>query len=897
MRSSTIVIGVMAAFLLPGVAPGASTIWLEAEQFRDLGGWTNDAQFIDQMGSPYLLAIGLTGPVKDAATQIRVPATGKYRLWARTRDWVPAHSPGRFQIALRGKPLGHVFGEGKAKGWVWEDGGVQDLAGGDLEVRLHDLTGHYGRCDAIVLTDDLDYRPPEERSALMAARLQCGGVSREMERQGPYDTIVVGGGLAGTMAAIASARLGAKTALLQDRPVLGGNTSTEILVEPQGDTTREPLDPGETGIIEEFRGPADQYSGRMLKLCKAEPKLDLFLNTHATGVTLTSPGKIGAVETLEVSTGRRRAFAGSTFIDCTGDGVVGVWAGAEYRHGREPRAAYRETRAPEHGDAGTMGGTLRYATEVRPAPAPFTAPTWAHKFSKCSDFAPERHPQLRFGGWQWVIEYGGVLNTYDDAEEIRDELLRIIWGMWDHAKNHCPKLTGEAKKFDLVWVSHVVGKRESRRLVGDYVMTEYDIHPSRLFEDRVSYGGWGVDLHPPKGFYDPGPPATFSHKFKFAVPFRSLYSKDVGNLMMAGRDISVSHAALGATRVMVTCGLQGQAVGTAAALCKVHQTTPKGLCQSRISELQQQLLKDGCYLIDLPNTDPSDLALGAKATASSFSPPAPISAPDGRKSHRLDCDRAVMFPVTRPEIRKLAVWLDSAIASPVPVTLTLRGAAELGDFRSTKDLGTAKATVPPRAKGWVEFSFGVSVKPGYYYAFLPKTAGLSWSLFDAAPPETSRAYRSGTAWTTMPDCYRFRLDPPSASETAIAEHQRERPPATMFAPANVVNGYARAVRGWPNSWRPEPGQNLPQWVELDFGRDVAFNCVHVSFQSRELRGDAFRLEVRRANEWQTVAEVSGNRQRRRVMRFPPISSAQLRLVIVEANREMGVCEIRVYNER
>jgi len=214
---------------------------------------------------------------------------------------------------------------------------------------------------------------------------------------------------------------------------------------------------------------------------------------------------------------------------------------------------------------------------VRPEPVPFTAPAWAHKFLKCSDFAPERHPQLRFGGWQWVIEYGGVLNTYDDAEEIRDELLRIIWGMWDHAKNHCPKLADEARNFELVWVSHVVGKRESRRLLGDYVMTEHDIQPSRLFEDRVSYGGWGVDLHPPKGFYDPGPPAAFSHKVKFSVPFRSLYCKDVDNLMMAGRDISVSHAALGATRVMVTCGLQGQAVGTAAALCKVHHTMPKGL--------------------------------------------------------------------------------------------------------------------------------------------------------------------------------------------------------------------------------------------------------------------------------------------------------------------------------
>ena len=679
--------------------------------------------------------------------------------------------------------------------------------------------------------------------------------------------------------------------------MLGGNTSTEILVEPQGDTTHEPLDPGESGIIEEFRGPADQYSQRMLKLCKAEPKLDLFLNTHATGVQRKGPGQIAAVETLEVTTGRRVEFMGSIFIDCTGDGVIGVWAGAEHRHGREPRAMYEETRAPEKADGGTMGGTLRYATEVGSEPVSFTAPAWAHKSLNCSDFNRERHPQLRFGGWQWVIEYGGVLNTYDDAEEIRDELLRIIWGMWDHAKNHCPKLADEAKNYKLVWVSHVVGKRESRRLVGDYVMTEHDISPSKLFEDRVSYGGWGVDLHPPKGFYDPGPPATFSHKVKFSVPFRSLYSKNIANLMMAGRDISVSHAALGATRVMVTCGLQGQAAGTAAALCKIHNTTPRGLYQSHIAELQQQLLKDGCYLIDLPNSDPKDLALGAKITSSSFSPPAPISAREGRKSHRLDCNRAVMFKVAQREIKKIALYLESASATPIEAKLTLRKAAELGNFNSTKDMATAKATVPPKSQGWVEFAVNASVEPGYYYAFLPKTPQLSWWLFDVQPTGTSRAYGSGTTWNAMPDCYRFRLDPPSESETAIAAARPQHRLETMFAPENVVNGYARAIRGWPNSWRPEPGKPLPQWVELDFGREAAFNCVHVSFQTRELRANAFRLQVPRGDDWQTVAEVTGNLQRRSVIRFAPAKAARLRLVITEAQPDMGVCEIRVYSER
>jgi len=803
MERRTWLLALLAACLGSCPAPAASTVWIEAEQFQDLGGWVNDAQFIDQMGSPYVLAIGLEGPVKDAVTRVKIPSAGKHRLWVRTRDWTPRHSPGRFQIVLNGKAVEHVFGQSKAQGWTWEDGGVHDLAGGELKVRLHDLTGHYGRCDAILLTSDLQARPPSDRDGLLAARIAFGGVSREIEARGPYDTVVVGGGLAGTMAAIASARMGAKTALIQNRPVLGGNTSTEILVRPEGDTTREPLDPGETGIIEEFRGPTEEYSDRMLKLCKAERNLEVFLNTHATGVQRKGPGQIAAVETLEVTTGRRRAFAGSIFIDCTGDGVIGVWAGAEYRHGREPSSMYQETRAPEQGDSGTMGGTLRYATEVAAGPAPFTAPAWAHKFPRCSDFNRERHPQLRFGGWQWVIEYGGVLNTYDDAEEIRDELLRIIWGMWDHAKNHCPKLAEEAKNYKLVWVSHVVGKRESRRLLGDYVMTEHDISPNRLFEDRVSYGGWGVDLHPPKGFYDPGPPATFSHKVKFSVPFRSLYSKNIDNLMMAGRNISVSHAALGATRVMITCGLQGQAVGTAAGLCKIHKTTPRGLYQSHIAELQQQLLKDGCYIIDLPNSDPKDLALGAKVSASSFSPPATLASPGALKLHPLNHDRAVMFKAPGPEIRSIALYLESTNAGPTEVKLTLRSAAALADFSSTKDLSTATAKVPAKSQGWVEFAVNASVKPGYYYAMLPRTPGVSWRLFDIPPPNTARAYRSGDQWVAMPECYQFRLVPAASPETTTEEKTFPRQREKMFAPENVVNGFARAVRG------PIPGGPTP----------------------------------------------------------------------------------------
>lgn len=896
------ILGYLLAWVLVLVGFGSAfaaqpVLWIEAERFEDLGGWVNDAQFVDQMGSPYLLAIGLYGPVADAVTSVEVPQAGTYRLWVRTRDWTPEHSPGRFQVMLGGKVVDKIFGQSKDPRWIWEDGGEHKLPAGKLEIRLRDLTGHYGRCDAIVLSADPTFRPPDDLAALAEARERFGGVSRGWTELGPYDTVVVGGGLAGTFAAVASARLGAKTALIQNRPVLGGNASEEILVEPEGDTTQEPLDPREGGIIEEVRGPVEGYSRRLLELVRNEPNLELFLNTHATGVEMASPQRIAAVKALNVNTGERFLFRGRIFIDCTGDGSIGVWAGAEYRHGREPRSMYGESRAPEVGDARTMGGTIRFASQRMPAPEGFHAPPWARKFDSCDDFNVGRHPQLQFGGWQWVIEYGGMLNTYTDAEEIRDELLRIVWGLWDHLKNHCSKYAAEAPYYRLTWVGHVVGKRESRRLIGDYVMTEHDIARQTLFPDRVAYGGWGIDLHPPGGFYDKEPPAEFSHHVKFSIPFRSLYTKDIENLMMAGRCISVSRAALGATRVMVTCGLQGQAVGTAAALCKKHGVFPRELGQKYIEELQQQLLKDGCYLIDLPNKDPRDLARQAVAVrASSVSPPVALPAPQDANVHRMDHDRAVMFHFGGGKLE--SVWLALISTWQVPQTMeaTLCKANMLGAFEPAETLAKAKGTLPPKSDDWVEFRFDLELPAGYYYVWLRRTDGVQWRLFPVAPENTARAYRSqGGQWTTMKDCYMFQLSRPTGPPTkSLAEPARD--PATMFVPENVINGFARAIRGWPNSWRPDPSAPLPQWIELDFGKPVTFDTVHVSFQTQSMRADAFRLEVPEGSGWRTVAQITGNRARRRVINFPETTASRLRLVVEAAQPDMGICEIRVYDE-
>ena len=629
------------ATLLASVVEAGNTVWVEAEQFAERGGWVNDAQFIDQMGSPYLLAVGMGSPVDDACTTILVPKSGTYRVWARTKDWVPEHHPGRFQVLLDDVALDRTFGESGKAGWQWESGGTCKLAEGKVKLSLHDLTGYYGRCDAIVLTDDLNWLPPAEVAAIATLRERHGGVSREVQKMPAADVVVVGGGLAGCTAAVAAARNGARTVLIQNRPLLGGNASTEILVPPVGVwpgiwRRQFPLDPRETGLVEEYRTLGNQriaegklYSERLLRFVQLEPNLALHLNTHATGVEMHAgeEKRIAAVLAVDVNTGRRLRFPGSIFIDCTGDAVVGVAAGADYRHGKEPKSMYNEPWAPEVANEETMGNGLKYFAQDTGSPQPFQGPAWAYKFPSCKDFSPGRHPKLPRSseiGWQWVIELGGMRDTYDDAEEIRDDLWRLIFGLWDHTKNHCTADKERAAGYKLVWVGYVTGKRENRRLLGDYVLTQNDIGAQTLFSDRVAFGGWIVDDHYSGGFFYKGSLGTHyddrEHAYQgvpFSIPFRCLYSRNVGNLLMAGRNISASHLALADTRVMLTCAIIGHAVGTASALCSEEGTLPRVLGREHIGRLQQQLLKEGAYLIGLKANDPRDLAPKAKLSASS----------------------------------------------------------------------------------------------------------------------------------------------------------------------------------------------------------------------------------------------------------------------------------------
>jgi len=449
------------------------------------------------------------------------------------------------------------------------------------------------------------------------------------------DVLVAGGGAAGVPCALAAVRCGARVILCQDRPVLGGNASSEVrmhIVGADASGGRGAVLETETregGIIEEIRLETcvrnSQRSASMLDLilyekCRAEPNLTLMLNTTVTGVEMEE-GRIACVVAERQSTEDAFRIRARVFVDCTGDGRLGVEAGAPFRHGRESREEYGEERAREKADGKTLGSTLLFMAMKHDRPVPFAGPPWARKFSE-EDLRLRSHATagvdrgLEYGYW-WV-EWGGQLDTIKDDEAIRDELLAIMLGVWDHIKNG-----GDhgADSWALDWFGFLPGKRESRRFTGLHVLTEADVMGSRAFADAIAFGGWPVDTHPPDGVDSPEePPCTQDFvPHIYDIPLRSCISRTVPNLLFAGRNISATHVGFASTRVMATCAAIGQGVGTSAAYAAAHGREPADLPEDEgaVGAIQQRLLRDDVFLIGRRNEDEGDRARRAVVTASS----------------------------------------------------------------------------------------------------------------------------------------------------------------------------------------------------------------------------------------------------------------------------------------
>jgi len=561
----------------------AATLLVEAESFAEHGGWKLDTQFIQIMGSPYLLAHGLGRPVEDATTTVSVPREGAYRVFVRTKNWVgpwnAPGAPGRFQVLINGAPLPETFGTRFAD-WMWHPGGTVRLPAGSTRLALRDLTGFDGRCDAVLLTDDPEYRPSNDSTPAAAWRRQLAGQPDQPAEVGEFDLVVVGGGYAGACAAISAARMGCKVALLQDRGVLGGNGSSEIRVWPQG-LTRRGLFPRLGEIVEELAdrpsqspGPTQEFDdARREAKVRAEPNIALFLNHYVFAVE-TNRNRILAVVAMDTRTGRRVRVVGVLFADCTGHGVVGFMAGADHTTQEK----------------GHMGMSNMWRWRNADSPQPFPEVPWALPLAM-KDFP---YPRNGLGEWFW--ESGFDTDPIRDLEYVRDWNLRAVFGAFNAMKNG----DGSAQHTNAVleWVAYVGGTRESRQLLGDVVLNKEDIVSRRQFPDGCVPTTWDIDLHyAAEKFTNAVPENPFISRAEFGrhvdkaqgypVPYRCFYSRNVRNLFTAGRCISVTHEALGTVRVQKTTGMMGEVVGKAASLCVAHQRLPGDLYPAYWEQLKE----------------------------------------------------------------------------------------------------------------------------------------------------------------------------------------------------------------------------------------------------------------------------------------------------------------------
>lgn len=597
MRCLTLSLTLMLAFLssltFPAATVSAQDMLIEAESFTDLGGWKLDTQSIQSMGSPYLLAHGLGVAVEDATTSVTLPEPGKYRVWVRTKDWVARWNaqghPGRFQLLVDGQPLETTFGT-QGKDWFWQDGGTVDVPYKTVTLGLHDLTGFDGRCDAIVFSKsdgaNSDEAPPNSNDVLPGWRRSLLGLGNTPTELKEYDLVVVGGGYAGMGAAISAARMGCKVALIQDRPVLGGNGSSEVRVWAMGFVRRGKY-PRVGEIVEEFSDRATKSPGsyeefedaRKEAIIRQEKNIDLFLNHHAFAVQ-TDAGNIKSVDAFDTKTSEHKRFRGRFFVDCTGHGTIGALAGADYEM------------TPE----GRMGMSNMWAWDEGERATEFPQTPWALDL-KMEDFP---YPRDHHGQWFW--ESGFNKDALGDAEGIRDWNLRAVYGAFNAMKNGDG--AADHKNAFLIWIAYIGGPRESRRLMGDIVLTGDDVVAKKDFKDGCVPSTWSIDLHYPKEQYaDKFPDNPFisvakhdrriDRNFGYPVPYRCFYSRNVGNLFMAGRNISVTHKALGTVRVMRTCGMMGEVVGKAVSVCLTRDCSPRDVYEKYWDQMDELLRMPG----------------------------------------------------------------------------------------------------------------------------------------------------------------------------------------------------------------------------------------------------------------------------------------------------------------
>ena len=575
-------------------AKQTDNILVEAEFFDSTGGWKLDQQFYEQVGSAYLLAHGAGVPVEDASTAISVKKGRVYYVWARTFNWNSPwdslQAPGLFKVAVNGNELENVLGDKFSK-WNWQYAGEFVSSSSDACISLHDLTGFEGRCDALYITSSREPNFPSERNIPL------------IDSAEEYDLIVVGAGTAGLSAGISASRLGLKALILDDKPSVGGNSGPDMNIVVSG-RIHEGLYPNLGNIISEYGCAYRNYQKFMQKL-SAEEGLTVKSLNRVVEVEMDG-NNITAVIALDFMTRTKVRYKAHLFADCSGDANLGALAGAEWMMGPETRDVFGESLAPEVLKPMSFGSTLKWNSVATDTVSAFPETPWALEFND------ESCRNVFKGEWNW--ECGYTMNQIDDAETIRDYMFRVIYGNWSHQKNS-PLYKDKFAKSVLTpqSVSIFLGKRESRRLIGDYIVNENDCYGDwKRHDDPAVWSTYPIDQHfPTEEMTRLFPGQEFEsamkhnhmplgvlrkdlvegrdYNYPFMIPYRCLYSRNISNMFMAGRNISGSRIAMCSYRVMATTAVMGEVVGIAASVCHAHDCLPRDVYTSYLPELKEAL--------------------------------------------------------------------------------------------------------------------------------------------------------------------------------------------------------------------------------------------------------------------------------------------------------------------